>query len=201
MSYKVAKKFWITRKIYPAYPHNFKRRFLDLSFILNNLDDEKSLLDIGCADCSMLILLRELTPIKNLYGVDISNKLMRKEKGLRLITADVTKKINLPETDICLCFGIFPYIFDDDHIYNILNNIKSNKLLVRAPCALNEENKHTINKFSKELGANYSAIYRTLDSYKVILSKHFDVKEVIRAYPDNIESKYGSKQYYFICKR
>jgi len=39
------------------------------------------------------------------------------------------------------------------------------------------------------------------EEYANILSKHYTEVTVTRAYPDKIESKYNTKQYFFTCKR
>lgn len=201
MSYKVSRKFWTGIDTYPDYPHLLKRRFLDLSFILQYVGYANSILDIGCADCSMLILLKELTPIENFFGIDISDKLMRRMSGLNLHVSDLTKNYyEIPQTDVTICFGMFPYVFNDDNLYDILASIKSDLLLVRAPCTLKRKDEY-INKFSVELNNEYSSLYRTKNSYKEILSKVFDVKKIIRSYPNKIEGKYDTKHYYFVCKK
>lgn len=200
MSYEVSKKFWRMINTYPDYPHLLKRRFLDLVCILGNIKNAESILDIGCADCSMLILLQELTPIKRFYGIDISNTMMRTRPGLILQVADLTQEYNLPKTDVTTCFGMFPYIFEKEDMCNILKNIKSDLFLVRAPCTSHKIDEY-INKFSVELNNEYSAIYRTVDSYKKIFSSVFNVIETLRAYPDEIEGNYGTKHYYFICRK
>jgi hypothetical protein len=99
-----------------------------------------------------------------------------------------------------LCFGAFPYIFDVADLDNILRKITSPKLLVRNPCSVDGESV-LINKYSEELGANYSALYRTPAEYISILTKYFEVEDVLRSYPDEIESKYGTKHFFFICRR
>lgn len=200
MSYEVSKKFWTGINTYPDYPHLLKRRFLDLSFILKHSGYSNSILDVGCADCSMLILLKELTPMKHFFGIDISETMMRKTSGLILKVCDVTQAIDFPETDMTISFGMFPYIFDDKDLETILKNIKSDLLLARVPCTLKERDEY-INKFSTELGKNYSSVYRTKDSYVKILSNFFNLEFVERSYPDEIEGKYNTKHYYFVCRK
>lgn len=200
MSYKVSRNFWKTIDQYPDYPHLLKRRFLDLTFILEHYNNAKSFLDVGCADCSMLILLKELTPIKQFYGVDISDKLMRDLPWAILKVEDLTKTVTLPKTDVTISFGMFPYIFKEKDLITILENVRSDLFLVRVPCTMQDEDDY-INKFSEELDNEYSSIYRTTDSYVRILSKEFNVQLVFRSYPDEIEGKYNTKHYYFVCRR
>jgi predicted TPR repeat methyltransferase len=200
MSYEVSRKFWTSQITYPDYPHLLNRRLVDLNFLINYIGDSKSVLDLGCATCSMLILLRELTSIKKFYGIDISNKMMQYDAGLILKVVDLSQVTSLPEADLTYCFGMFLYIFKDEHLVNILSNITSKVFLVRSPCT-QKENIEYINKYSEELKDNYSAIYRTVEDYEKLLSIFFNVTDVMRSYPDEIESKYNTKHYYFVCKR
>jgi len=53
-----------------------------------------------------------------------------------------------------------------------------------------------INAWSEDLRAHYASVYRTLDEITHLIARHFDVVSVDRVYPDEIESRYGTKQYY-----
>lgn len=205
--YKIALDFWKNRKCYPNYPNTLQRRLVDTNFVVSKLLGAKSVLDIGCGDGSMLISLREFTEIKLFYGYDVSPILIERlldrwgnVLGLRTKVVDLVGLEKLPKTDVTLALGSFPYIFDNEHLHKILRNIKSDLLMVRSPCTLNKDDE-IINKFSEDLGENYASIYRTVDNYTSILSKHFVVSEVSRVYPDEIESGYGTKQFFFVCNR
>lgn len=204
---QVALDFWKKRKNYPNYPNTLQRRFIDTNFVVDKLVGTSSVLDIGCGEGSMLLSLREFTEIGLFYGYDVSPSLIEKllarwgnAPGLKAKVVDLVGLEKLPKTDVTLALGSFPYIFNNEHLRKILGNIKSNLLIVRAPCTLDKEDE-VINKFSEDLGADYAAVYRTIDNYMSILSEHFIVSEVSRAYPDEIESKYGTKHFFFVCKK
>lgn len=204
---QVALDFWKNRKHYPSYPNVLQRRLIDTNFVVSKSIGARSVLDIGCGDGSMLISLREFTEMELFYGYDVSTILIKKLLGrwgnvLRLKTkvVNLVGLEKLPRTDVALALGSFPYIFDNNHLHNILENIKSNLLIVRAPCTLNEDDE-IINKFSDDLGSNYASIYRTVGNYISILSEHFIVSEINRSYSDEIESKYGTKHFFFVCER
>jgi SAM-dependent methyltransferase len=206
-NYKTALDFWEKRKRYPNYPNTLQRRLIDTNFVVSKSADANSVLDIGCGEGSMLLSLREFTKIELFYGYDISPSLIKRlvdrwgnVPGLKVKIVNLIILRELPMTDITLALGSWPYIFDDDHLHKILGNIKSNLLIVRAPCTLGKDDE-IINKFSEDLGENYASIYRTRDNYISILSKHFSVCEVSRAYPDEIESKYGTKHFFFVAKK
>lgn len=207
MSYKIAKDFWRKRKQYPNYPNIKQRRFLDVSFVLENLEDPNTILDLGCADGYLLIALREFTDARKFYGYDISESLLYEFvlrwgviKELKTKVCDFTKDINYPQVDLTLSMGLFPYIFNCDDLYNILANIKSNMLIVRAPCTIKDSDEY-INTYSSDLNSEYSSIYRTTQSYFSILRIFYTNVYIERAYPDEIESKYGTKQFFFVCER
>jgi len=206
-NYKTALDFWKKRKSYPDYPNTLQRRLVDTNFIVDKLAGAASVLDIGCGEGSMLLSLREFTEIRLFYGYDVSPSLIKRlldkwgsVPGLKAKVVNLITLKELPITDVTLALGSFPYIFDNDHLHKLLKNIKSNLLIVRAPCTLNKEDE-IINKFSEDLGDNYASIYRTVDNYVSILSDHFIVSEISRAYPDEIESKYGTKHFFFVCKK
>lgn len=120
--------------------------------------------------------------------------------GLETKVVNLISLKKLPMTDVTLSLGVFPYIFDNNDLHRILGNIESDLLIVRVPCTFNKEDE-IINKFSDDLGENYASIYRTIDNYVSILSDHFVVSEISRAWPDEIESRYGTKQFYFVGRK
>lgn len=206
MSYEIAKTFWRERKDYPKYPNIKERRLIDVNFIVNNISNTKSIMDLGCADGYLLIALREFTNIKDFYGYDISKDMLSALEdrwgacsGLKTKVCDFTNILNLPSTDLTVSMGMFPYIFDDKHLVNILSSIKSNNLIVRVPCT-SKKNDEYINTYSEDLESNYSSVYRTPQSYLSILSMFYVNVFMERAYPDEIESKYGTKHFFFTCK-
>ena len=155
----------------------------------------------------MLLLLRELTTIKKFYGYDISSEFINLLKSKWGIYKELNTKVvnfielpDLPRTDVTLALGSFPYIFDDGILCDVIAQINSNKLIVRTPCTIKKEYE-VVNKFSEDLRDNYASVYRTVEGYTEILSDYYVINDVFRAYPDEIESKYGTKQFFFICKR
>lgn len=207
MSYKIAKKFWKQQKQYPNYPNTKERRIIDINFVIDNIETIaskggyiESVLDLGCADGYLLFALNEKTNIKNFYGYDISKKLLPKStEDIKFKLCDFTKIKKYPKVDMSLSMGMFPYIFENNDLYNIISKIKSKMLLVRSPCTLKSQDEY-INKYSKELKNNYSCVYRTCEKYIDIFKKFYINVDITKAYPDNIESKYGTKHYYFVCK-
>lgn len=204
---KTAENFWKSRKEYPPVIYNFQRRYLDLGIILKHVNCVNSILDLGCGEGQNILLLRELTGIKNYYAYDLSKVFIKnlikrwgKYPGLEAKVVNFTKTNRLPETDVCICMGAMLYVTDDESLKYMLSNIKSKLFICRVPCNL-ESGRIEINKFSEDYGENYAAVYRTVSEYISILSGCFVIKSLDRCYPDEIESKYGSKQFFFVCER
>jgi len=204
---KIAEKFWRARCEYPPVIYNSQRRYLDLGIVLDYIDNTKSILDLGCGEGQLLLMLRELTNIKYYYGYDISSTFITNlisrwgnYKGLNTNIGNYITTDKFPVVDMCVCMGTMLYVFDDNDLKNMLSNIKSKMFICRVPCTLGSE-RVEIEKFSDEFNDNYAAIYRTIQDYISILSDSFNIKSIDRCYPDAIESKYGSKQFYFICDK
>lgn len=204
---KTVEEFWKTRKEYPPVTCNFQRRYLDLGIILKYIEDAKSILDLGCGEGQILLILRELSGIKDYYGYDLSsvfiNNLIKrwgKCPGLEAKVLNFIKTNSLPKTDVCICMGAMLYVFDEADLKYMLSNIKSKLFICRVPCNL-ESDRLEINKFSEEYEEKYAAVYRTIPEYISILSEFFKIKSIDRCYPDEIESKHGTKQFFFVCKR
>lgn len=201
---KVSKKFWQKQSFYPNYPFVKERRKYELDFLLKHIDiNSDSLLDIGCGNGSTVIMLRETTYIKHYYCYDISKKMLSLNWGDR--DSEIYKKvwdfndpISIPKTDVAISMNMFSCIFDDAKIHDILSNIKSDLFIARITC---NDTRLVINKHSDDLSSDIAMIYRTPREYIDIFMKHYQTVHLDRCFPDEIESKYATKQYFFICKR
>jgi len=208
-NYEVAKRFWQSREDYPNYPNTLQRRFIDTSYVLPWVVDAKSLVDLGCGDGSMIIVLREFTKINTFFAFDISQKLLDRlvvkygnyeDDAILIAKASDFTKSEFPKADATISMGSFLYVFEYEDLNNILANIRSNTFIVRVPCTMKSQDEY-INTYSEDLGSDYSAVYRTTSNYFSIFSKYFTKVHMERAYSDDIESKYGTKHYFFRCDR
>ena len=207
MSYSVAEDFWTSQNLYPEYPNLNARRIIDVNFIINTINNPKSLLDIGCGDGYLIRVLRELTDIEEFHGNDLSKKLIKQfldncgrsiKSSLTLSYGSIFDNVILP-TDVTLAMGSLPYIFELSDLKKLILSIESNMFIARSPCTLKETDEY-IDVYSDQLGSNYSAVYRTIETYSNIFKSFYKVVELTKAYPDDIESKYGTKHYFFVCK-
>ena len=197
-----AENFWKSHKQYPTYNVPIEeRRGHEVNFILDYLKNCKSLLDLGCGDGSLVRILHEKTNIDKFYCYELSENLLQ---NLDIESERIVKKVYninkcsdpLPNVDVLICAGVLPFIFSDNNFIERLT--KTKLLLLRAPCTL-KETEEIVDKFSTDLNYHYTALYRTVDNTKKLLEPYFRVDLIKRIYPDELESKYGTCQYYFVC--
>jgi SAM-dependent methyltransferase len=201
----VSKNFWESTDFYPNYPFVKERRKYEIDYLLKEIPHTaKSLLDLGCGNGSTVILLRELTYIREYYCYDISQGMLNTIGGNRDSNLHThvwngnEENAELPETDVTISMNMLMYVFDDHKVEEIVKSIKSDIFIARISC--NTE-RLVINKFSEEFQTDYSGCYRTSDEYVEIFKKSFSNVTVSRAFPDEIESAYSTKQMFFLCKR
>lgn len=193
-----AKRFWEGVIEYPMFGSK-QRRLHEVAWLIPKLDGVETLLDLGCGSGELLALLLRMTDIKKFYGRDLSANLLAKvDKRINTDTYDIYLGGQLPKVDAIILGGVLQYIFEDDIILKLLESLNCKKLFVRSVCNSEEL---VINKFSEEMGGEYSSRYMTLEHLLKLLSHSFAIVDVRRAYPDNIESKYGTKQWFIECTK
>lgn len=197
----VAENFWKEQLVYPQFGTIKQRRLHELKYLVPKLSGE-TLLDLGCGDGSLLNCLLELTDFKKYYGFDFSKNLLKNlNPKIKSQVFNVYDKrfSEIPTVDNIICGGMIGYIFEDEIIEDMLKNLKTKKLFLRTPCTLKSEDDY-VNTYSKKLQSNYSSKYRTVSNVIKLIEKNFIIESIDRAYPDNIESEYDTKQFYF-CAR
>lgn len=201
--YQVAKKFWGKSKDYPAYEFIKERRIHELNYLVPKLKGCKTLLDLGCGDGALIKCLHHLTRIEQYYAYDYSEKLLSNLKGIKNVKTkifDCNKGGRLPKTDVTIMAGVLNFMFDEVDLMFLLKSIKSHTIYIRVICT-NDNTDFSINTYSESLKTNYSCIYHSLISCIDMFSFYFKINGVTRAYPDEIESRFGTKQYYFQCEK
>jgi len=197
-----AYKFWNSLPTYPKYnaPIGLRRDY-EIKYLLPKITKATSLLDLACGDGALITRLAEKTKIKELYAFDFSETLIKNITNPLVKTRiyNVLKDDEpLPATDVTVCAGLLPFIFSDKEVIKVFDKIKSQKLFLRAPCSIKDES-ILVDKFSKDLNSNYASLYRTVPQVEKLLSEFFTVEKITRIYPDEIESNFGTKQFYFEC--
>lgn len=193
----VVKQFF-DRADYPQFPAIKKRRLHELNWLLPRLDGQgKSLLDIGCGDGALVNCLYHLADL-DLQACDFSAKLMAGvNPRIPTFEYDCREPAPLPATDITVIAAVLPYLFEDDEVHALLRQISSPLLFVRSPCGNDER----VDTFSEELQARYKSRYRSVEQIESLLREHYTDVTSDRVYPDEIESKFGTKQWYFTARR
>lgn len=197
MTSAMAKEYWASRTEYP-FPFTKKRRIHELNYLIPRLERAKGkrLLDLGCGDGSLLECLLRLTDYTELYGYDISESLLRGiDPRVQTKVYDITTPEPLPAVDATILGGVIQYVFDDDKVQALLSCITSRIAWIRSTCTLETSDAPVARD-------GYASLYRTLSHTIDLLQSRFEVTAVDRIYPDDIESPFGTKQFYFeISKR
>lgn len=203
---ETAHKFWSSQKKYPKFVSRRVKKLRlewDMHFIEKTIPDipsNISLIDIGCGTGEVLEELIKRNIADKYYGCDINFEFLKNiNKGVETFTQDIENpKRKYPKTDIAIVGGVIQYIKDDKKVVKFLKEINSNLILVRS--VINTVDLEVC-KYSKILKSEYASFYRSFFHTLSLLSEVFDVISYKRAYPDSLESKFNTEQYWFICKR
>ncbi|ALZ85450.1 methyltransferase type 12 [Pseudomonas oryzihabitans] len=180
----------------------------------------RSVLDIGCGIGRWGWYLADRHPEIDYLGIDFSSSLIAKahegalERGYRRLkfqtmsatAIDSTRLELTPPYDLLIVSGLLIYLNDADCL-KMLTDLGSlcssaTRFYLREPIAL--EKRLTLDAFfSSELQDRYSAIYRTLDELKVLLSQAFPagtlaVDQEGFLFEDSLEKRVETRQYYLI---
>lgn len=206
---EVSRSFWSKQITYPQFGTTKQRRLHELKYLMARIPsiEPKTLLDIGCGTGSTVTMLRELTDIETYYCLDISPGMLssidsnelrgsRVVKGvLDLAEGALTRTFDFPKADLTLALAVFQYV-PDDVVLAVLDSIPSKHLIIRNACYSLSEGTKEIRTFSEKLESEYACLYRTCDDYvRLAISSKWDVVDMKRAFPDAIESEFGTKQW------
>lgn len=196
MSTQTASTFWKSQTEYP-FAFTRRRRIHELNYLVPRLAkvQGKRLLDLGCGDGSLLECLLRLTDFEEFHGYDIAEDLLRGiDPRVRTAVFDIAKPGALPEVDAAIVAGVIQYVFDDALVDALFARMTAPIVWVRSTCTLQQQ----AERVSKD---GYASNYRTLRETLALLSRHYQVTAVDRIYPDELESAFGTKQFYFEVRR
>jgi trans-aconitate methyltransferase len=206
---KTSRDFWAKQIKYPGYDYIKDRRLYELLYTLDKIKkyNPDKIVDLGCGTGSTVTLLRELCYVNEYYCYDVSDSMLStidkntdRDSIVKTGVIDFTKKdYVLPDNlDLCICYGLLQYI-NDESVTNLLSKLNSKHILFRNACE--PEKRNTINTYSEKLNSDYGCTYRTVEEYLEFFKKSgLRVINYERCYPDDIESAYGTKQYFFECE-
>ncbi|GLX13026.1 hypothetical protein Pstr01_12650 [Pseudomonas straminea] len=180
-------------------------------------------LDIGCGVGRWGWFLVEHCPGLRYLGVDFSASLIEQAKresgsrnleGLDFQVMSATRlepdALLLPEPfDLLLISGLLIYLNDED-CAKVLRDAAhlcapGGAIYLREPVGIEE--RFTLDRFySRELADEYSAIYRTVDELRSLMSGALQGTEVAIEqedvlFPDSLEKRAETRQYFFILRR
>ena len=211
----VARKFWTRSRqnafLGSGYNHQTKvRRLRDLNFIAERTAGAESIIDIGCGDGGTMMALREVSGISEFHMWDQSRPFIRELRRrwgrhparLHARAADLSRNPlpAIPETDVAVLLGVTPYLFSDVDVHRLLDALPAKKVILRSPCTMLPEDE-VVSTYSEALGAEYAAIYRTVPNLTAMLGRRHNILESGRIWPDEIESKFGTRQFVFVLAR
>jgi SAM-dependent methyltransferase len=209
----IADDFWRSRREYPPYDHVEARHNEDK----NNIDREirrylngqnsLSFCEIGCGKGEMVEHFWRNYNISRGYAYDLNPTWIQEltARGFPnwlFEESDISRRsAPFPETDVCISNGVFIYIFDDQDVTAVLSKIRSKLVLLRLPCSLEPEDTW-INKKSEQLKSQYAARYRKPSTFLSLgENAGLQLLKVARAWPDEIESQFGTRQFLFVFGR
>jgi 2-polyprenyl-3-methyl-5-hydroxy-6-metoxy-1,4-benzoquinol methylase len=195
MTTESAKEWWKNQKKYP-FDFTRNRRIHELNYLVPKLQKIEGyrLLDLGCGDGALLECLSHLTNFKGFFGYDIAENLLKKIKpSIATFVYDISEPTELPEMDVVIIAGVLQYLFEEDHVKNLLSKVNAPVVFVRSTCTLKEEDEIITND-------GYTSKYRTIKNTLSLFSD-FEVCSIDRVYPDEIESPFGTKQFYFELRK
>lgn len=196
MTTETATAFWKAQSEYP-FAFTRKRRIHELNYLVPRLarSGGKRLLDLGCGDGSLLECLLRLTDFEEFHGYDVSAELLRGiDPRVQTAVFDIARPGPLPQVDCAIVAGVIQYVFDDELVADLFARMPAPIVWVRSTCTLKDQTERVERD-------GYASCYRTLPETHALLSRHYEIAAVDRIYPDELESAFGTKQFYFEARR
>jgi SAM-dependent methyltransferase len=175
---------------------------LDLKYVSDHLAGHKTVYDLGCGTGQTMFTLHEMADSNIFYGCDVNAgfvaDIQRKARSFprigSVVAGNFLAKDFIVRADLCLCLGVLNYVLDDTELHRLLTRIRSKTIIFRTPCSV-EATDIRVDNGSVGTAGQYVSQYRTLPNLLRIVGSVFAVKNVRRAWPDALESKYGTKQF------
>lgn len=213
---KTAQKFWKSRSKYPVFGSKERRAYEGeyLARTIPMMTGKKSfsVLDIGCGAGEQLAMLSQLLDLESIEGWDLSKKFVEIAKktmpGCEFKVVDLeSEAVVVPNVDVVILSGVIQYLSDEMLGLLLLRIAETPSeapvliLKTSCPTGADESDVRPLQVFSESFKADYGAIYRPLHEVLKLVGKYYSVQEVRRAYPDELESKFNTMQWWIALKR
>ena len=192
---------------------------LEKLYPMLHIDSRSTVLDVACGIGRWADALE--TNVAEYCGIDFSEGLIELAKkrnkkefaefycGSIVDIGNVLKENKKGKYNVILMLGILMYLNDND-LQSVLTQIENAceqnvVICIREPIAL-QERLTLKNFYSDELKDDYNAIYRTREEVKdfldkTLLDKGFRVREEDFLFPNELNNRKETSQYYFILER
>ncbi|MDE5717249.1 MAG: class I SAM-dependent methyltransferase [Lachnospiraceae bacterium] len=203
----------------PELVRKRNREELEKLYPMLHIDNKSRVLDVACGIGRWADALE--TDIAEYCGIDFSEGLIELAKernkkeyaefycGSILDIGNVLKENKKGKYNVILMLGILMYLNDSD-LQSVLTQVENAceqhaVICIREPIAF-QERLTLKNFYSDELKDDYNAIYRTKEEVKVfldktLLDKGFRVREEDFLFPNELNNRKETSQYYFIVER
>lgn len=203
---EVVRKFWAGRA------RSERLRWSSESILDNDVSEilgalkfaPLTVLDLGCGDGELLFRVLGAFPEATAEAVDFEPTLARHfecEPRVEFRECDIRMYDTPHRFDLVLAFGFATYLDDEEaqSFYATLARVLNSDgvAFVKHQTTLGQT--FFVNRYSEELGAEYSARYPNEEEEAKVLKKHFS-SVAIRPYPDHLNPHRNSRHSLFICR-
>lgn len=202
-------KFWQkrTKVNHPRISTHFQNddtHLFDLKIIEKYITPQSKILDLACGPCYYSNLL--IDKVKYIKAVDKFRdffKFCKKTPKLETVEMDLVNFEDNQKYDLILLIGIMHFINEEERkiIYKkAFQYLKNNGVVyIRHQCGIN--NDIDIDKYSKKIGDNYTALYLELNKETNMLKKIFKKVKVVDIFPKRLNPWPDTHYYAFICSK
>lgn len=184
--------------------HSNNRIDYDYKLILNYVDENSRILDIGCG--TGLIEEKLVEDVAYIKGIDKYKEFLDRAYINDKIKYEVCEAYEFLDKnikyDLILIFGLLFYMSDSE-VDKMLENcllMLSEEGIILIKGQWGVEEKLIVDQWSEGLQCNYYAEYRQVNEFKrTLLRKGFSV-ELIDIYPKEMNEWENTHEYAFVCK-
>ena len=171
------------------YTDEMKKSLWDKAFFMDKIIGAKCVIDFGCADASLICMLREIFPSMDFYGFDINEELLKRARE--------NMHENVSDRQFIYSGEELSLLIDD-----VLTRYKGEEICINFSCVLHEVfstspcGQCSIEKLVKALAPKYitvrdmyAPVANYTSDYVVRMNQH---KPIEQKYAFEFENKYGS---------